>query len=660
MSIIKSARLQIEREKNADIVRSHTYGATKAKGPQYAEGEQAWLGEFSDPRETRPHKLIKGDKQPMTAPEQRLFVRTPYERGYLEYSYEGSIRLKESAADDNGRSGSSSAAGAGGGSSSGGAATKSADARDPRRGFREGPGVLRYPFGEQYEGEWRNGRREGEGTLRTPTNYRYVGAWEDDVVSGQGYEMLPSGASYNGLFSHGLPSGHGNFFFTSGQEQQYHYEGPFVDGLRHGEGFIVYPNGDIFKGTWAHGKRHGKGVTTRVVGGKTVQYQTEWEDNRLKGEPRVLDRMKRTKPPRSAAALTNQDAVMPADLTKWTVKEDVEDLSLEHFLRIKLGFEKLDENCGGSLSMGELESIWGKSSLAMLRKLDTDGNGTVELDEIFAGWYPRVPSYTIARFLSQDVSPKTLLRLRGYLGLKVHDHKHGYMQVVGIESIEDVEDRPLTQRQLEATGYRIGGEKFSLAMYEAAKNLTDPPHFAEVLEVCYPNIPRLTLLRYELDTIDSEEIEDLRADFAALTNGETHLRLASILEAQAIFQRRSEAKIVAAREGRAVASYADGDDTEDPERLENQAIDGFFKWHPFWVLGSKNPINLCEPLLRDIDAYDTKVEGAATLAQIVRYCYPNVPCRRSYELLSGKRKGATAKCECCICVNFEGGAFADF
>lgn len=664
MSIIKSARQQIEREKNADVIRTHVFGASKSKGPVYEDGELMWIGEYADTRETRPHKLVRGDKQPMTPQEQRLFVRTVYERGFTEYHYEGSIRLKDSGGGgDSLRTystlGSGGAAAPAGGSASsaqgGGGGDRYTDPKDPRRGLREGSGTLKYPKGEIYEGEWKNGRREGQGTLRTPQHYRYVGRWDEDMMAGQGVEFSPSGCSFNGAFENGVPSGNGNFYFTTNTntQEQYHYEGPFVNGLRHGEGTIFYPNGDTFKGTWVNGKRHGRGITIKNVGGRSVQYLTEWEENVMKGEPRVLDRMKRTKPPRTTATLTSQDAVMPADLTKWTVKDDVEDLSLEHFLRIKLGFEKLDEDCSGSLSIGELVTIWGKSSQAMLRKLDTDSNGTIELHEIFAAWYPRVPSYSITRFLVQDVHPRTLLRLRGILGLKIHDHKQGYLQMVGIDTVEQVEDRPLHQRQLEANSYRIGGEKFSLAMYESAKNLCDPPHFSEIMEVSYPNIPRSTLLRYEMTEISPEELEDLREDFFEFSKGEPFIRLERFFEAQAKWQQRTSAKVAAARDGQPAPDFED--DEADPDRLENHAVEGFFKWQPFWPIGNinRNPIFLSTPLLKDIDAFGTKVEEMVTLPQIIRFCYPNVPCRRTAEFLSGKRRNANVRCECCICVNFD-------
>ena len=625
MSIISQAKQQAQKERAAGAgSRRHANQGVKTTGPQMEEGSTIWLGEYDSTHEPHPVKLKGGDKQPMDSAEREFFRRTPYERGYKEYTYEGSIRLKDDPA-------------------------KYADATDPRRGVREGSGILKYPSGEIYEGEWKNNRREGEGSLRTPVGYRYNGQFQDDVIHGKGYEVLPSAAAFSGIFEDGLPQGDGHLYFTADHNSKgYRYEGEFKDGLRHGKGTIFYPDGDVFSGTWDMGQRHGKSITTRPNG---IQYISEWKENKLVGYPMTLDKNKRTKPPRSTANAKMMATVIPADLTKWTVKEDVEDLPLEHFQRIKLGFEKLDDNASGSLSTGELNAIWGKGSQSMLRKLDTDGNGTVELDEIFAAWYPRVPSYTISRYMQQDIHPRTLLRLRGMLAGRIHEHKQGYLQLVGVNTVDEIADYPLKLSQLQAAHFRIGGEKFTLAMFESAKikcEEEDGPYFGEILETAYPNVPRSTLERYEMTEIPQDDYKAIREAFFKLSNNESYLQLDRFEEAQEAYRNRVYIKNVAKRKG------------ETPELppcanyLEETAGEGFFLWYPFWKMGS---INLSVPLLKDVDQFDRKVEGMVTLSQILRFCFCNVTCKILQELLafggSTKSKSRT-KCECFICNTDQG------
>ena len=75
-------------------------------------------------------------------------------------------------------------------------------------------------------------------------------------------------------------------------------------------------------------------------------------------------------------------------------------------------------------------------------------------------------------------------------------------------------------------------------------------------------------------------------------------------------------------------------------------VEGFFKGQPFWNLGS---IRLTVQLLNDVDKFDKKLVGAVNLQQLLRYCFPNVRCKRTQEMLLGKRKVGVAPCTCQIC-----------
>lgn len=608
MNVIQLAKMQAAKECATGAARTHAQAQAKAR-VQHEEGELTWIGEFVDNRDTRPCKVSKGDKKPMTTQELKLFNRTPYERGFTEYIYEGWLR-RMTAQDDN------------------------IDPKDPRYGIRDGSGVMRYAGGELYEGNWKMNKRSGpEGMFSTMKNYKYTGDWDNDTMHGRGFESLPCGSQIDAVFSDGVPEGLGVLLYKGPQKQPnsaevYRYEGEFHQGHRHGKGTIFYENGDTYQGQWDFGRRTGKGITTRVVNGKEQQYETEWDQDEMISPPTCIEKARRIQKPKPKVGFSAQGNLIPADLTKWTVKEEVEDLPLEHFLRIKLGFEKLDANGTGSLSTAEVAALWGNGSQAMLQKLDADGNGTIELDEIFAAWYPNVTPHNISRFMQLDISPKVLLRLRGFLCGIEDDHRTGFLQVAGVKPIESEEDKPLLEKNLEAANYKIGYEKFTLAMYEAAKTISDPPFFLEVMETWYPNIPHEALDRYQLKEIPSEELADIKKQFFELTNNELEINIEDFENAQEKWQEKLRDSSV---------------QFETP--IEKAMREGFFRGWPFWPLGKT--IKLSVQLLKDIDKFDSRIGGTITLQQLLRYTYPNVQCKKLQEALSGRRKGGN--CPCVIC-----------
>lgn len=424
--------------------------------------------------------------------------------------------------------------------------------------------------------------------------------------------------------------------------------------------------------------------------------------------PKVIEFAKRQRKPKSTLPLRLQGHLVAADLTKWSVKDDVTELALDHFMKIKLGFEGLDVHGSGSLSTEELTAIWGSGSPDMLEKLDADGNGTVELDEIFAAWYPNVPAHNILRFMQQDINPRVLLRIRGILNRVRDEAGCGYMQICRVEH-EDEDDKGLTLKSLEHHEYKIGNEKFTAANYSAAKQLSDPPHFLEILESWYPNIPRSTLERYEATAIDPNELVLIKRDFYRLSNNEPHLQVDQFEEAQEVFQQRiskayeesealrqaeqdaamglggvaptakSLAQLQAAKKpvapsepsspsprGAASGEFDDGDEAATAKESEGadtaaahhqasavqrEMQEGFFKGQPIWKIG--NTLRVSVALLKEIDKFEPRLPQCVSLPQLLRYCYPNATCRRMQEILSSKRRGAvpsTASCPCPICT----------
>ena len=634
MNVIQRAKAQVAQSTQSRTARQHLQREKKKK-EGLDEGELVWIGEYST-KDIKAFKLSKGEKTLMSQKEAKLFHRSPYERGFTEYIYEGQLKYFQ----------------------------KKDDPHDPRGATREGQGIMWYPNGTMYEGTWKHDVRHGYGFYGTHTGYKYTGEWDNDITHGKGYETIPQGAAIDGLFVDGKPHGPCTLLYNP-QQNTYRYEGEFSNGLRHGKGVIFYENGDTFEGTFDMGKRHGRGISTRTVNGREVQYETMWEQDALVQPPTCIDHVKRIKKPKPSLPFRLQGHLVAADLTKWQVKDDVTELPLDHFMRIKLGFEGLDVHGSGSLATPELAAVWGDGSQEMLAKLDADGNGTVELDEIFAAWYPNVPSHNIHRFMQQNINPRILLRLRGILNGVVDESACGYMQVCGITTADKEEDVPLQLRFLENSQYKIGMEKFTAANYAAAKILCDPPHFLEVLEVWYPNIPRTTLERYEAFSVDASELALIKIDFFRLSRNDLHLLIEEFEDAQGRWQSRISLKhekleMIRIEEQNAIAmglpvpkhkslaeieAEVDRDQPlEGPIQLEMEA--GFFKDQPVWKIG--NSIRLSVFMLKDIDKFETRLQGSLSLQQILRYCFPNARCKKMQELLQKKRPGQV-HCVCAIC-----------
>jgi hypothetical protein len=78
--------------------------------------------------------------------------------------------------------------------------------------------------GSRYEGEIKvDGTRQGYGVMWFPKGDFYFGQWLEDQFNGQG-----------------------TYVFSNGER----YEGDLADNLKHGKGAFFYLNGDIYLGNW--------------------------------------------------------------------------------------------------------------------------------------------------------------------------------------------------------------------------------------------------------------------------------------------------------------------------------------------------------------------------------------------------------------------------
>jgi len=90
----------------------------------------------------------------------------------------------------------------------------------------EGHGVMIYPDGARYEGDFLLGKKHGQGIYALKTGSSYQGEWKYDKLFGEGTITFPDGARYTGTVKDGKPNGRGVIQEADGTR----IEGQFQDG----------------------------------------------------------------------------------------------------------------------------------------------------------------------------------------------------------------------------------------------------------------------------------------------------------------------------------------------------------------------------------------------------------------------------------------------
>ena len=96
-------------------------------------------------------------------------------------------------------------------------------------------GVLLFPSGTKYEGEFRNGEFHGRGVLTFKSGYTYQGEFRDGRYHGTGLLASPDGRIYEGGFKDGKKYGFGKYIYANRPT----YEGEFRAGQRYGKGVLI-------------------------------------------------------------------------------------------------------------------------------------------------------------------------------------------------------------------------------------------------------------------------------------------------------------------------------------------------------------------------------------------------------------------------------------
>ncbi|KAL3809864.1 hypothetical protein ACHAXA_007933 [Cyclostephanos tholiformis] len=125
-------------------------------------------------------------------------------------------------------------------------------------GHRHGRGIMTYPNGCQYSGEFVNNMRQGQGKCWYPRDLGvYTGEWHQNDKHGYGSMVYANDDVYNGTWHRNHHSGKGTLTMKGGTEV---YSGDFAHNKKHGRGVLRYANGNVYSGTWSDDVRHGEGL----------------------------------------------------------------------------------------------------------------------------------------------------------------------------------------------------------------------------------------------------------------------------------------------------------------------------------------------------------------------------------------------------------------
>lgn len=150
-----------------------------------------------------------------------------------------------------------------------------------KNGVPNGQGIMVWPSGESYEGEWALNNRHGYGELKKDGRLLYKGQWFEDKRNGKGTQFSSNGDVYAGSWKDDHFFGAGALACKDGRV----FDGIWTDSTSGETGTIRYPNGDTYEGPWKHFKRTGNGVMRWADG---TSYEGEWQDDKINGTGKMI------------------------------------------------------------------------------------------------------------------------------------------------------------------------------------------------------------------------------------------------------------------------------------------------------------------------------------------------------------------------------------
>ena len=543
--------------------------------------------------------------------------------------------------------------------------------------LRFGLGGLYLPSGYSYEGHFRDDRPCGRGVETFPFGEKYVGEFFNGRPHGAGtMYYTDNGSRFEGSWDHGEKAGAGTVYYGNGDV----FRGTWVGGRREGRGLITYgASGLTYSCAWH-----------RDVSDKKFLFVPASEVPPL---PAPADRA----PPLLAVAsplgadLRTFRVVPPL----WTevhpahfsrIKHAFE--ALDHTVSGEIEMSYL-RSIWDPNNMETLHTL-DKAAATV------GADDTLELIEVLTGLYPHLPSSETRRWVLTDLPIEYVWRLRGALADLQSSRPDGFYTLTGgkdlltrrhlvsskgcvggvrISRAMFVRNRILhtdgggggaggggggggaasggsKQQQQMGAFSRDGGVDSSTAAAAAgggdpsgggdaaaggvsnpngthaetaasfranAAAATDAERmtFPQLLEQIFPNIWKEFLVRCEVTLIPRHALEGYSRSFDELDTGLTGYLS---LEAMKVGQKRFQIAL-----SRGLSAV------ERPETSYERAVHrSIFKHQARWLIGD---ISVTVTFLKQVDS--RLKSGFVSLAEVLRYAFPNVPCAATKERLAG-------------------------
>lgn len=152
-------------------------------------------------------------------------------------------------------------------------------------GKLHGEGIMTWPDGRRYEGQFRQSVYHGPGRLEVPSSAGvtiYEGTWKNGKLEGKGIIRYANKDVYIGYLHESQPHGHGELKkgHISSQAASI-YTGEWSNGVKHGYGVLdEIAKGEKYLGMWQNNSRHGPGMVVTMNG---VYYEGNFHQNKLTG-----------------------------------------------------------------------------------------------------------------------------------------------------------------------------------------------------------------------------------------------------------------------------------------------------------------------------------------------------------------------------------------
>lgn len=139
----------------------------------------------------------------------------------------------------------------------------------------EGYGIMVYPDGSKYYGDFRSGKKSGRGRLICLDCSLYEGEFYNDKKQGLGWQKKSDGTVYKGQFLNNMEHGEGTLEYLG----KTIYSGGFIRGLKHGFGKL-YIDKNVYTGDFFADQIDGNG---HYIWADGREYEGGWKCNKMHG-----------------------------------------------------------------------------------------------------------------------------------------------------------------------------------------------------------------------------------------------------------------------------------------------------------------------------------------------------------------------------------------